>query len=369
MGINSDKKKQIAIDDIDYLELYVGNAKQAAFFFQKLFGFKTIAYSSLETGNREHTSYVLSNNEITIVVTAANTSDCYIADYVKKHGDSISNIAFTVENLSKAYEFAVHKGAIVVEEPVSIMEGEGYYAYAKIKAFGEVVHTFVEKKNYSGVFAPGFVAIDDSIVSDKEQPNLLRVDHLAICVENMNEWINYYEQIFGFDLLNSFTKDEISSKSSSLMTKILKNGSERVKLSIIEPAVGKKNSQINEFLQYHNGPGIQHIALLTDDIIQCINSLKKNGVEFLYVPKEYYEALNSRVGEIDESINDLRRLQVLVDRDEEGYLLQIFGKPITNRPTLFFEIIQRKGSRGFGNGNIKALFEAVEREQARRGNL
>ncbi|WDF53188.1 4-hydroxyphenylpyruvate dioxygenase [Paenibacillus sp. KACC 21273] len=357
------------IEDIDYLEFYVGNAKQSAFYLSKLFGFNLVAYRGLETGDREVVSYVLKQGDITLVISSAYDEKHPIAMFVKKHGDNVGDIAFKVDDLDSCYEESIQQGAQKVSSPLIISDSDGDIKYAAINGFGDVIHTLIERRNYKGCFKPGYKVIDSPVFPIKNVSGLYRIDHLAICVESMNEWTNFYERIFGFKLQQEFKKDEISSGNSSLMTKILKNGTERVKVTFVEPAAGNKKSQIQEYMDYNNGPGVQHIALSTDNIIHSIDTLTQQGNEFLYTPDSYYELLLNRVGNIDESLEELQRLKVLVDRDEEGYLLQIFGQPIQDRPTLFFEVIQRKGSKGFGNGNIAALFEAVEREQAKRGNL
>ncbi|WP_231586912.1 4-hydroxyphenylpyruvate dioxygenase [Paenibacillus sp. E194] len=358
--------KVLDVKDIDYIEIYTGNAKQSAFYYSKMYGFQITGYSGLETGNREFSSYFLEQADARLIVTSPYSAEHSIAEFINKRGDGVRDIALLVDDVDKAYNDALQNGAIGMTEPYEQNDERGIIKKAVLKTFGETIHTLVERKNYEGVLLPGYKSINHKVANNN---GIVRFDHLAICVENMQEWISYYEKVLGFSMVKQFHKDEISSKASALMTKVLQNGTERIKLAVIEPAEGKKKSQIQEFIEYNKGAGVQHIAVLTEDILKTVETLQNNGAEFLYTPDTYYEMLPSRVGEIDESIEMLRKLKVLVDRDEEGYLLQIFAQPIQDRPTLFFEVIQRKGSRGFGNGNIKALFESVEREQALRGNL
>jgi 4-hydroxyphenylpyruvate dioxygenase len=358
--------KVLDVKDIDYIEIYTGNAKQSAFYYSKMYGFQITGYSGLETGNREFSSFFLEQADARLIVTSPYSVEHPIAEFIHKRGDGVRDIALLVDDVDKAYNDALQNGAIGMTEPYEQNDERGVIKKAVLKTFGETIHTLVERKNYEGVLLPGYKSINHKVANNN---GIVRFDHLAICVENMQEWISYYEKVLGFSMVKQFHKDEISSKASALMTKVLQNGTERIKLAVIEPAEGKKKSQIQEFIEYNKGAGVQHIAVLTEDILKTVETLQNNGAEFLYTPDTYYEMLPSRVGEIDESIEMLRKLKVLVDRDEEGYLLQIFAQPIQDRPTLFFEVIQRKGSRGFGNGNIKALFESVEREQALRGNL
>ncbi|MGZ6503146.1 MAG: 4-hydroxyphenylpyruvate dioxygenase [Tumebacillaceae bacterium] len=361
------KNDVLPVEDIDYIELYTGNAKQTAFYYAKLFGFEIVAYSGLETGNREKVSYLLQQGDIRVLISGTYNPDHEIADYIKKHGDSVKDIALRVQNVEQTYRDAIKRGGIALQEPYEVTDEYGVLKKAVIGAYGDTVHTLIERTAYNHVFAPGFIEVKDP--APVQNAGLLRFDHVAVNVENMDERTAYYAKVFGFHMIAEFKKEDVSSAKSSLMTKALQNGTERVKFVIVEPAAGQKKSQVQEFLDYNHGAGVQHIALETDDIIAAVDTLERNGIKFLFTPDSYYEMMPERVGEIEESIDELSRLNILVDRDEEGYLLQIFGPPMHDRPTMFFEIIQRRGSRGFGNGNIRALFEAVEREQEKRGNL
>ncbi|NDI34042.1 4-hydroxyphenylpyruvate dioxygenase [Chengkuizengella sediminis] len=363
--INKPNKQEI--EDIDYIELYVGNAKQSAYYYCRILGLKIVAYSGLETGDRDRTSYVLKKGNTCIVVSSSHSNEHPISQFVNKRGDGIKDVAFRVNDVDEIYENAVANGAISIQPPYEESDKYGIVKKAIVGTLGDLTHTIVEKKDYRGVFFPGYKSINNG--SFPEHNGITCIDHLAICVDNMPAWVSFYDNVFGFKLLKAFKKDEVSSSNSALMTKVMQNGTERVKLPIVEPAEGDKKSQIEEFLEYNKGPGIQHIALLTDDILETVKTMNENGIDFLYTPETYYQMLPKRVGKIDESIEELQKHKILVDKDDEGYLLQIFAQPIQDRPTLFFEVIQRKGSRGFGNGNIKALFEAVEREQEKRGNL
>ncbi|WP_335873049.1 4-hydroxyphenylpyruvate dioxygenase [Bacillus sp. 2205SS5-2] len=354
------------VTDVDYLEYYTGNAKQSMHFFCKTFGFKPVAYSGLETGNRESVSYVLQQRNIRLVVTGSLSEETRVAEFVKKHGDGVRDIALTVDNVEKAYESAVSRGAIEVQPPSEISDEYGSVKKAVIGTYGDTIHTLMERKDYTGAFMPGFEKVDFTI--PYADAGLIAIDHVVGNVERMEEWVSYYEKVMGFKELRHFTDSDINTEYSALMSKVMHNGG-RIKFPINEPAEGKRKSQIQEYLEFFNGPGVQHLALLTEDIVETVSVLKENGVEFLATPDSYYEMLSERVGEIDEEISRLKELSILVDRDDEGYLLQIFTKPIVDRPTLFIEIIQRKGARGFGEGNFKALFESIEREQERRGNL
>jgi 4-hydroxyphenylpyruvate dioxygenase len=357
------------IRKVDYIELYVGNAKQSMHFFMKAFGFSPIAYSGLETQHRERTSYVLKQKGIRLVLSAALTADHPIADFVKLHGDGVKDIALEVDDVENAYKEAVSRGAIPVQEPQEFSDEHGVWKKAMIGTYGETVHSLVERKNYNGAFAPGYKTYETSYKAD--ETGLLGIDHIVGNVElnKMEKWVEYYEKAFGFEQVIHFSDDAISTDYSALMSKVMQDGLGRIKFPINEPAEGKRKSQIQEYLDFHGTPGVQHIAITTPDICKTVAHLHKNGVEFLSVPDTYYEELRERAGDIDEEIDELKRLHILLDRDDEGYLLQIFTKPVVDRPTLFIEIIQRKGSRGFGVGNFKALFEAIEREQELRGNL
>ncbi len=354
------------VRDVDHLEFYVGNAKQSSYYLARAFGFKIVAYSGLETGNREKVSYVLVQKNMRFVVSGALSSDSRIAEFVKTHGDGVKDVALLVDDVDKAYSEAVKRGAVAIAPPEELTDEDGTLKKAVIGTYGDTIHTLVERKNYKGTFMPGFQKVEFNIPF--EESGLIAVDHVVGNVEKMEEWVSYYENVMGFKQMIHFDDDDISTEYSALMSKVMTNGS-RIKFPINEPADGKRKSQIQEYLEFYNGAGVQHLALLTSDIVKTIEVLRANGVEFLDTPDTYYDELTARVGKIDEEIDKLKELKILVDRDEEGYLLQIFTKPIVDRPTLFIEIIQRKGSRGFGEGNFKALFESIEREQERRGNL
>jgi len=353
----------------DHLELYVGNAKQSANYYANAFGFKTVAYAGPETGVRDRASYVLQQGKIRLVLTTALKSDHPIADHVRKHGDGVKILALWVDDARASFEKTTSRGAKPYIEPHEISDEHGTAVIAGIYTYGETVHLFVERKAYNGPFLPGYVAKSNTM--EVAEVGLLYVDH---CVGNvgwnrMNETVKWYEEVMGFANILSFDDKQINTEYSALMSKVMSNGNGYVKFPINEPAEGKKKSQIEEYLEFYEGEGVQHIAVATADIITTVRELKKRGVEFLDTPNTYYDMLLDRVGKIDESIEPLRELKILVDRDEEGYLLQIFTKPLQDRPTLFFEIIQRKGAKSFGAGNFKALFESIEREQALRGNL
>ncbi|MDF0725558.1 4-hydroxyphenylpyruvate dioxygenase [Cytobacillus sp. S13-E01] len=354
------------VKEVDYLELYSGNAKQACHYFCTAFGFKPVAYSGLETGNRETVSYVLQQRRIRLVITGSLKADSRVASFVKKHGDGVKDVALTVDNVEKAYNEAVKRGAIAITPPFELKDEQGIVKKAVIGTYGDTIHTLIERKAYKGAFMPGFQPLVTTIPF--EDAELIAIDHVVGNVERMEEWVNYYANVMGFKEMKHFTDKDINTEYSALMSKVMHNGG-RIKFPINEPAEGKRKSQIQEYLEFYNGAGVQHLAILTEDICSTVATLKKNGVEFLSTPDSYYEMLSERVGEIDEEIDRIRELNILVDRDDEGYLLQIFTKPIVDRPTLFIEIIQRKGARGFGEGNFKALFESIEREQEKRGNL
>ncbi|MFG6120571.1 4-hydroxyphenylpyruvate dioxygenase [Thalassobacillus sp. B23F22_16] len=354
------------VKEVDYLEYYTGNAKQAAHFFCTAFGFEPVAYSGLETGNRETVSYVLQQRKVRIVVTGTLTESSRVAEFTKKHGDGVKDVALTVDDVDKAYKEAVSRGAIEITPPFTIDDEYGPVKKAVIGTYGDTIHTLVERKDYKGVFMPGFLPADFEV--PHESAGIAAIDHVVGNVERMEEWVSYYEKVMGFKEMRHFSDEDITTEYSALMSKVMHNGG-RIKFPINEPAEGKRKSQIEEYLDFYNGPGVQHIALITGDIVDTVTKLRANGVEFLNTPDAYYDELSDRVGEIDEEIDKLRELKILVDRDDEGYLLQIFTKPIVDRPTMFIEIIQRKGARGFGEGNFKALFESIEREQERRGNL
>jgi len=366
MVSNQSQEDFFPVRDVDYLELYVGNAKQAAHFFQTAYGFKVVAYSGLETGNRETVSYVLQQRKIRLVVTGSYTDSSRVAEFVKSHGDGVKDIALAVDDVEEAYEAAVSRGAIGILPPFELSDENGPLKKAVIGTYGDTIHTLVERKDYKGVFMPGFTEHQTSI--PVRDAGFIGIDHVVGNVERMEEWVNYYANVMGFKEMKHFSDKDITTEYSALMSKVMHNGG-RIKFPINEPAEGKRKSQIQEYLEFYNGPGVQHLAILTEDIVSTVETLRSNGVEFLSTPDSYYDMLSERVGEIDEEIDRLRELSILVDRDDEGYLLQIFTKPIVDRPTLFIEVIQRKGARGFGEGNLKALFESIEREQEKRGNL
>jgi len=360
----------LPINGTDFIELYVGNAKQAAHYYQTAFGFQPEAYAGPETGIRDRTSYVLRQQKIRLVLTSALHSDHPISEHVKKHGDGVKVLALWVEDAHKSFEETIKRGAKGYQEPKILTDDRGEIRTAGIYTYGETVHLFVERKNYRGAFMPGYVAWNPRY--QPAETGLLYVDH---CVGNvgwnrMDETVKWYQEVMGFVNILSFDDKQINTEYSALMSKVMSNGNGYVKFPINEPAEGAKKSQIEEYLEFYEGEGVQHAALATNDIIQTVRQLRERGVEFLSTPPEaYYEMLPTRVGTIDEEIKTIRELGILIDRDEEGYLLQIFTKPIQDRPTLFFEIIQRKGAQSFGAGNFKALFEAIEREQEKRGNL
>ncbi|MDP5276753.1 4-hydroxyphenylpyruvate dioxygenase [Chengkuizengella axinellae] len=366
LNVQVDLEEFFPVKEVDYIEFYVGNAKQACDYFCKTFGFEPIAYSGLETGNRESVSYVLQQNNIRYILTGSLEETSPISSFVKKHGDGVKDVALVVDNIEKAYNEAVARGAIEILPPTVIKDDKGSIKKAIIGTYGDTIHSLIERTSYNGVFLPRYEPIKLNIPFKKT--GLVAVDHVVGNVEEMEEWVSYYENVMGFKQLLHFDDDDISTEYSALMSKVMTNGG-RIKFPINEPAEGKRKSQIQEYLEFNNGAGVQHIALLTNDIIQTVTLLRENGIEFLDTPDSYYDVLSERVGKIDEEIEKLKQLKILVDRDDEGYLLQIFTKPIVDRPTLFIEIIQRKGARGFGEGNFKALFESIEREQARRGNL
>lgn len=353
----------------DHIEFYVGNAKQSALYYQNAFGYKLIAYAGPETGLRDRASYVLVQDKIRLVLTSTLLPDTEISDHFRKHGDGVKVLALWVDDARKAYEETTKRGAVGVKEPQVLKDDNGEVVVASIQTYGDTLHTFVERKNYSGPFLPGYVSKSSQL--EVKPIGLKYVDH---CVGNvgwgeMNKWVKFYEDVMGFKLLITFDDKDISTEYTALMSKVVSNGNGYIKFPINEPAEGKKKSQIEEYIDFYKGAGVQHIAIATDDIIHTVSELRKRGVEFLEVPGTYYDDLFDRVGEIDEDIQPLKNLNILVDRDDEGYLLQIFTKPVQDRPTLFYEIIQRKGAKSFGKGNFKALFEAIEREQALRGNL
>ncbi len=359
----------LPINGTDYIEFYVGNAKQAAFFYRTAFGFQLVAYAGPETGVRDRASYVLQQGKIRFVLTTPMHPDSDINAHIAKHGDGVKVMALWVDDAEKSWKETTSRGAKNAGEPRTLTDSFGEVKTASIHTYGDTIHTFVERRNYSGPFMPGYEPMTDNYITTPV--GLLHVDHCVGNVElgRMDEWVKFYEDVMGFKLLLTFDDTDISTEYSALMSKVVSNGSGYVKFPINEPAAGRKKSQIDEYLEFYHGPGVQHIAIATNDIISTVSELQRRGVQFLTVPDTYYADLLERIGKIDEDLEPLRKLGILVDRDDEGYLLQIFTKPLEDRPTLFFEIIQRKGARSFGKGNFKALFEAIEREQARRGNL
>ena len=357
------------INGTDFVEFYVGNAKQANHYYRTAFGFQLVAYRGPETGTRDRASYLLQQNKIRLVLTTALRPDHPAALHVHRHGDGVRDIALWVDDTREAYRNAVERGARSEMEPTVLRDEHGEVVLAAIRTYGDTIHTLVDRSNYRGLFLPGFQPVEP-----RYQPapvGLQYVDHIVGNVElgKMNEWVGFYERVMGFKNLISFDDKDISTEYSSLMSKVVSSGNERIKFPINEPAKGKKKSQIDEYLEFYGGAGAQHLALATNDILETVTALRDRGIEFLRVPTTYYDDLQSRVGRIDEPVGALQELGILVDRDPDGYLLQIFSKPVEDRPTLFYEIIQRKGAKSFGKGNFKALFEAIEREQALRGNL
>jgi 4-hydroxyphenylpyruvate dioxygenase len=352
---------------VHHLEFLVGNAKQAAFYYRHAFGFSQIAYAGLETGSRERTSYVLQQAKTNFVFTTPLSADSFEADHVCRHGDGVRDICIEVEDADFAYAEAIRRGGVALQEPHDVSDEHGSIRRAVIGTYGDTIHSLISFKDYTGPFLPGYVSAEAA----GRDVGILRIDHIVGNVElgKMNFWAEYYERVFGFKRYISFDDKDISTEYSALMSIVMSDDSYSVKFPINEPAPGRKKSQIDEYLEWYRGAGVQHVALQTKDVLYTVDRLKQNGVEFLRVPNAYYEELPKRVGEIAEPMEEVKRLGILVDKDPEGHLLQIFSKPVEDRPTLFFEIIQRKGSRGFGKGNFKALFEAIELEQAKRGNL
>jgi 4-hydroxyphenylpyruvate dioxygenase len=360
----------LPLNGTDYIEFYVGNAKQAAHFYKTAFGFQSLAYAGPETGQKDYASYVLVQNKMRLVLTTPLQPENPINDHIRKHGDGVRVLAIWVDDAAYSFNETVKRGAKPYLNPETLKDEHGEIVRAGIHTYGDTIHMFVERKNYNGPFMPGFRKWESNY--NPADVGLLYVDH---CVGNvgwgeMNTWCEFYRNVMGFDQLVSFDDKDISTEYSALMSKVMSNGNGRIKFPINEPATGKRKSQIEEYLDFYKGPGVQHVAIATEDIIATVTELRKRGVEFLEVPENYYGPdLFERVGKVDERLEDLKRLRILVDRDEDGYLLQLFTKPVEDRPTLFFEIIQRKGAKSFGKGNFKALFEAIEREQELRGNL
>jgi 4-hydroxyphenylpyruvate dioxygenase len=357
------------VHGIDHLELYVGNAAQAAYYYTHAFGFTETAYSGLETGSRDRVSHVLEQGRIRLVLTGTLTGDDEIGEHHKHHGDGVRTIALSVPDATAAYEHAVAHGARGLETPYELTDEEGTVKLSSVATYGDTRHLFVERSNYRGKFLPGYEQRGQAPAGPDGL--LVGIDHVVGNVElgHMDEWVHYYERVFGMTELIHFSDEAISTEYSALMSKVVTDGSGRIKFPINEPAQGKRKSQIEEYLDFYRGAGVQHIAVSTTNIVKTVDELSRRGVGFLPIPESYYAEVPDRIGEIDEDIADLKRLGILVDRDDEGYLLQIFTKPVGDRPTVFFEVIERHGARGFGEGNFKALFEAIEREQDKRGNL
>ena len=368
--LHKDAQDFMPINGTDYIELYVGNSKQAAHFYKTAFGFQSFAYAGLQTGLKDRESYVVIQDKIRLVLTSPLKSGTEIGRHIDRHGDGVKVVALWVDDAAYAYTTAMEKGAKSYMEPVTEEDEHGKVVRAGIYTYGETVHIFVERKNYNGTFLPGYKAWQTPDFNP-EPVGLKYVDHMVGNVDwnRMNYWVDFYENVMGFVNILSFDDKDISTEYTALMSKVMSNGNGRIKFPINEPAEGAKKSQVEEYLDFYEGEGIQHIAVATDDIIQTVRDLKSRGIEFLRVPDTYYDVVLDRVGEIDEEIAPLKELGILVDRDDEGYLLQIFTRPIEPRPTMFFEIIQRKGAQSFGKGNFKALFEAIEREQELRGTL
>lgn len=362
-------KDFLPINGTDYVELYVGNAKQAAHYYKTAFGFQSFAYCGLETGNKAYCSYVVAQDKIRLVLTTPFDPESEISDHIRRHGDGVKVIALWVDDARKAFEETTKRGAVAVMEPTVFSDENGEVVKASIKTYGDTIHTFVERKNYQGVFLPGFEKWESEY--NPGSKGLKYIDHMVgnVALGTMNTWADFYANTMGFANLITFDDKDISTQYTALMSKVMTNGNGRIKFPINEPAKGLKKSQVEEYLDFYGGPGCQHIAVATDDIVFTITEMRKSGVEFLHVPGTYYDTVVDRVGTISEDMNTLKSLGIMVDRDEEGYLLQIFTKPVEDRPTLFFEIIQRKGAKSFGKGNFQALFESIEAEQERRGTL
>ncbi len=359
----------LPLNGTDHIEFYVGNAKQSAYYYQSAWGYELVAYAGPETGVRDRASYVLQQGKIRLVLTTAMSPDSEVSKHVLQHGDGVKVLALWVDDARKSFEATTQRGAKAVIEPTVIKDADGEVVVSAIQTYGETIHKFVERKNYKGSFMPGFVS--KKSLFPVKSVGLKHVDHCVGNVElgKMNDWVKFYEDVMGFKLLLTFDDKDISTEYSALMSKVVSNGNGYIKFPINEPADGKKKSQIEEYIEFYKGAGCQHIAVATDDIISTVTELRNRGVEFLYVPDNYYDEVWERVGKINEDVEAIRRLNILVDRDDEGYLLQLFTKPVQDRPTVFYEIIQRCGAKSFGKGNFKALFESIEREQELRGNL
>ena len=359
----------LPINGTDFVELYVGNAKQAAHYYKTAFGFQSLAYAGLETGAKDRTSYVVVQGKIKLILTTPFDPESEISHHIRKHGDGVKVIALWVDNATSAFNETVKRGAKPYMEPHKEEDEFGFVIKSGIYTYGDTVHVFVERKNYNGVFLPGYEKWESEY--NPSDLGFKYIDHMVGNVDlgDMNKYSKFYEEVMGFANLITFDDKDISTEYTALMSKVMTNGNGRIKFPINEPAAGKKKSQIEEFLDFYKGPGCQHIAIATNDIVHSVGEMRKRGVEFLYVPGTYYDNVKERVGIIEEDLNVLKSLGIMVDRDEDGYLLQIFTKPVEDRPTLFFEIIQRKGANSFGKGNFQALFESIEAEQARRGTL
>jgi 4-hydroxyphenylpyruvate dioxygenase len=359
----------LPIQAIDHVEMYVGNAKQAANFYRTAFGFTIKAFSGMETGVRDRASFLLEQGEIRLVVTGALSDDSPIAEHVKKHGDGVKDIALRVNDCQAAFDAVKKRGAKVIMEPTEFRNDWGVIKRATIATYGDTVHSFIERKDYTGVWMPGYRSLKSALPATPT--GIVAIDHMVGNVELdfMLTWVKFYEDVMGFTQFQTFDDKTINTEYSALMSKVMAGGNGKVKFPINEPAEGKRKSQIQEYLDFYKSAGVQHLAVITGNIVQTVETLKANGVEFLTTPDSYYDDLEARIANISESMEDIRRLKILVDFDDEGYLLQIFTRPVQDRPTMFFEIIQRKGARGFGAGNFKALFQAIEREQEARGNL
>ena len=363
------QKDFLPLNGTDYVEFYVGNARQASYYYRLAFGMKLVAYAGPETGVRNRASYVLEQGKVRFVLTTPLRPDGEVAEHVHRHGDGVHDVALWVDDAKQAWKETTKRGARSVREPFELRDEHGVVKLASIATYGDTIHTFVERNDYHGAFMPGYRAVQEDRLA--RPVGLLYIDHMVGNVgwNEMNRWVDFYGDVMGFSLYQHFDDKDISTEYSALMSKVMANGNGRVKFPINEPAEGRRKSQIEEYLEFYHGPGVQHIALATDNILHTVAKLQEQGIEFLKVPHSYYSELEGRVGKIDEPLHELEALGILVDRDDEGYMLQIFTRPVEDRPTLFYEIIQRKGSRSFGKGNFKALFEAIEREQASRGNL
>lgn len=367
--IFSDAEDFLPLNGTDYVELIVGNAKQAAHFYKTAFGFQSLAYAGLETGVKDRTSYVLEQGKIKLVLTTPLANGGELNEHLDKHGDGVKTVALWVDDARKSWEETTKRGAVSCMEPTVEKDEHGEIVKAGIHTYGDTIHVFIERKNYNGIFLPGYKKWESHYTP--EPVGLKYIDHMVGNVgwNEMNKWGEFYSKVMGFTQLVSFDDKDISTEYTALMSKVMTNGNGRIKFPINEPAEGRKKSQIEEYLDFYNGSGVQHIAVATDNIIETVKAMRDRGVEFLYVPDTYYDTVLDRVGEIDEDLLPLKELGILIDRDDEGYLLQLFSKPVNDRPTLFFEIIQRKGAKSFGKGNFKALFESIEREQESRGTL